>query len=578
MKKIVSLILALAMVLSIGGVSVFAADDVTITLEVAKTPSYNNFVGADDLDAKDEMFEVVVKINNVNYAKTKLADIGISWDPNILTPVTHLGVDATRVISTNSGADYPRVNVDEGTGSYDWGLSKVDAAAGTYLLTAYPDLDTYPTGVDIPAGKTSLEFAKLFFKVKNTGDPKFKVGSTTADVAAVYFGDASGAEVKVLAAFDDTNHITIGETTADKEVTGLSGDAIVVNSVEELPDNITVVLADGSTDTIAVTWDTTAVVDGQGTATAKLPAGYKYQDGVAAITATVKKPAPTDKEVTGLAGDPIVVNSVDELPNPIKVNLVGGETADVTVEWDTTAVVDGEGTATAKLPAGYKYQDGVEAITATVKKPVVSDNKVVESVETQLPTSAADVNELPSQLEVTLDDGTQATVDVVWEYKEGVIVGKIVSEGYEAAPELKIAVDLKDESELPAAIVVGEVTAAPNGGITVPVSVQYNAEYVGDMLDKYGDDAQVALVYFAYKWENNKKVPVINGVSQEGTSFSLAMLKNADVAKDFVINGVDADEVQFSLVLDFNWADVLSGTNYGSPIALGQSAAFPAAE
>ena len=362
------------MVLSVGFV-VYAADAPTITLKVAETPTYaaQGFVGAADLDSEGDLFEVIVTINGVQSEIVKSADMIITWDPAVVTPVTPAGTDAVAVLPVNYGADFPVRGVDPLTylpvGAFDWGQSSVEA--GKYLFTVFTSTEAteYKDGVPLN-GKTDLQFAKLLFKVVSVGDPNFNVTGSPTPLMVTH--------ENLAPTFDNSNPIVIGGSTVDPEpqdkvVTGLAGDAIEVEDAAELPEKINVIV-DGETVEVAVTWNTEALVDGEGTATAVLPEGYVYAEGVE-IKATVKKavvdPEPENKVVNEVVTGqlPEEVTDVSELPPTIKVILEDGTEAEVEVEWTEEA----DGTFVGKIvSAGY---ESAPALVISVKKAEVEESE-----------------------------------------------------------------------------------------------------------------------------------------------------------------------------------------------------------
>ena len=354
MKKILTLILAVAMILSVCAVPVFAAEP-SLTAVADKTAC-----------SKDDIIKVDFVVDGVsNVAAVK---VQFKYDTEKLQ-VWNSKTDAAATKAADVFVQRSDMyDADEETGYWVRRERSFDFEAGTgyYTIGLEATLPEGQTGVPIDGPFTAVT---VYFKAIADGQAAIDVivdpvdRNNTSIVNEIVDGKVKEADI-----VSSVTTIQIGEggeqpqpsTVIAKINTEIPEE---VESIDQLPEKISVTLDDETVVEVAVTW--TKAEDGTITGTVE---GYTFAEGVSLTSKLAEQQGgeDEDKVVSGLAGDPIEVESVEQLPEKIKVT-VDGETVEIDVTWDTEGVVDGEGTAKAILPDGYKYADGVE-ITATVKK------------------------------------------------------------------------------------------------------------------------------------------------------------------------------------------------------------------
>ena len=464
MKKIMAMILAVTMLLSVGSFAVFAAggDPVTLTLEVAGEPSTSGAVA--NPTKADDIFEVTLKATDFTATTVKgLNQVRITWDPAVIVPVTTRGANAAATSGYVHTLPREAENEDgeiEGIFSYQ---PVINIEEGWYDITQYiaPSNENSAksggSGYAIPAGAAEVELWRIRFKVLKEGDTKLAISEEALYAPAIRFDDFDvKSVVTVKPAAISIPYGSTPPVVQDKEITAITAptfEAVEVGAAAPaLPATVNATVKGEETPlALTVTWsgafDTAEAGTKTVTGTVTVPAGYKLADGVSAtVTATLEvkakeeePPVDEDKVITAIAAPTFeAVEAGAEAPAlPATVNAtVEGEEATLalTVTWDgafdTTEAGTKTVTGTVTVPAGYKLADGVSAtVTATLEvkakeeEPPVEDPEepieivsvVAPEIEVYVGTASDDVKAQLGETVVGLTaDGEEVAVNVAW--------------------------------------------------------------------------------------------------------------------------------------------------------------------
>ena len=419
MKKFISLLLALSMVFALCGVTALAADpgSATVKAVVNTDPTTDGAVGDPANIQKDDIFEVVVKFDNLTPQQIVSFQIFLGWDPTVVQPVNSKG------LADNNGKPWPAKQLvtmllpetdDDG---YDAFVPQLTVADNYIDGTYYLSTDSQYSGVGYPFDSNSVELYSVRFKAIGTGKTGIKVLEKTEKgmPSGAYIGDNA---TKGTLSIETIDIVVQGDEPAPSDIViaAYDGEPIVVEKVEDLPTELTAKDDKGADVQLkGVTWNTENVKDGEGEATAILPEGYVYAEGFV-ITATVKKPEvkPSTVVKSVTTDIPDEVSDINELPAKVEVVLDDDSTATLDVTW--TAGDDGVITGTIE---GYDTEAVKDELKSQLKKDVPGPEpevKKVSKILTTIPDIAASPAELPTEIEVEYENGDTETISVKWDY------------------------------------------------------------------------------------------------------------------------------------------------------------------
>ncbi len=561
MKRFISALLALTMVLAFCSVAAFAADGVGVTFGLAENPTIGGAVSDANNIKVGDYFEVAVKLSNV-VGGFNSAQVIVEWDP---TKVEVVKADGTKATAKNS-AHNPNVTLlpkqdDEEETVFNW----VDATIfepdkGSFNITAYlsngrPET---PTGYDL-GGTTNFDFTTIRFKALAEGDTGLKITKYIVSVNGGEFADVTYTPVTYTVKTAEpgpTEPTTKNVTNIDfpeikTEYT--QGDDFV--PYEALKAKVTV---DGAVEEMPITWtpntvDTAVVGDTTVTAEVQIPADtaevvYKLAAGVEKTkTYTVKvaeqSVTPPEDKVIETVDNPEDIDAYvgDEvtLPETVVGHVEGGETVNVPVEWGavntkTAGTKTVNGTLTA--PDGYVLKRGLKATVKVnvTKKPAVPTIEALPDLENLLPKTVyvGDDYALPATVKATVD-GKDAELNLIWDpatldtTAEGtkVLTVKVDTTGYEVAKdvvtEATLSVEIIPVPELP---VTPEVTVAPdeNGANQLVIKADLTDENFINNLPVAPTDEM--MVYFAYTFMD-EGAPIEGKADHQGVTWGTIRTK-----------------------------------------------------
>lgn len=417
MKKILSVVLAVAMLLSVGSMLAFA-DGETATLEIA-------VVDGAAPTAVNDVFKVEVRLTSVSTNTLSGVAAEFSYNPEVVALCDSEGNLATKASTLINRADM--YDADEEEGVFAFTDRSVDFANGDVSYSLYIHQDqkdiagAADTGITLE-GDYALPFTviSMYFKV---------IGEGSADIAlkdTSIVNYAPGKEV-VLSYVNPTIVIAGGDTPEPEKKTITSIADATLDAVDApaegaddvtvaLPTTVTATLSDGTTVELPVAWEPTAITVTSADAGKELTAAgtvtvdadtYELAEGVAAtVTASLKvnendEPTPPEtKTITAIDAVEVTtyVGAAPVLPEKVTAKVGDEETVDVDVVWDAVAAPTEAGTTTVDgtitVPDGYVLAEGVTTtVTATIT-----------AVDAPVP------SKLPVVAELVCVDGSQGKV------------------------------------------------------------------------------------------------------------------------------------------------------------------------
>ncbi|CAG7636807.1 hypothetical protein PAESOLCIP111_03786 [Paenibacillus solanacearum] len=284
----------------------------------------------------------------------------------------------------------------------------------------------------------------------------------------------------------------ITSVTTPTAITGLANGTAKNASALGLPSQVQVTLEGGTTASVDVDWDVAGSLYDESLKTAqtfpvigqpvRLPGSItNTQNRTVTVSVTVNAEAPKDitsvttpTAITGLANGTAKNASALSLPSQVQVTLEGGTTASVDVDWDVAGSLYDESLKTAqtfpvigqlvRLPGSMtNTQNRTVTVSVTVNAEAPKD---ITSVTTPTAITGlangtaknASALGLPSQVQVTLEGGTTASVDVDWD-----VAGSLYDESLKTAQTFPVIGQLV---RLP-----GSMTNTQNRTVTVSVTV-----------------------------------------------------------------------------------------------------------
>ncbi len=471
MKKFVSALLAVTMLLTFCGVAAFAADTTVITLGLAKTPSIDGVVSDPANIHVGDVFEVAVKFTNIQGESFTSAQVIVNWDPAKVQPLDSTGVDATtkkKVVNPNI-AILPEEDED-GEDLFDWFANTViDTEKGELNLTTTISPSNKVAKIGYPLnGVKEFDFFTLRFKALGEGSTGIAInkqilylGTSKAEltVEPVEFtikGSEPGPVLDKITAIEAP--VVPAEVTVDDEVKlPATAKATVEGKTEavELPITWTPASVDTSkAGEVAIK----GVVDTTGyEVDANVKTEYEFK-----ITVKEKEPVPPAVKTITKIEAPVIDLEVEEdttveLPSEVDAT-VEGETQPLklALTWqpdmvDTTAPGETTIKATAAIPEGYEVAEGVAVefeftVTVIPKEPVPPTVKTITEIKAPVvesPVHVGDTVTLPATVDATVDGETEplalaltwspAEVDTSRTGRKTVRATAEIPEGYELA-------------------------------------------------------------------------------------------------------------------------------------------------
>ncbi|MCH5187731.1 MAG: Ig-like domain-containing protein [Oscillospiraceae bacterium] len=611
MKKIMAMILAVTMLLSVGSFAVFAAggDPVTLTLEVAGEPSTSGAVA--NPTKADDIFEVTLKATDFTATTVKgLNQVRITWDPAVIVPVTTRGANAAATSGYVHTLPREAENEDgeiEGIFSYQ---PVINIEEGWYDITQYiaPSNENSAksggSGYAIPAGAAEVELWRIRFKVLKEGDTKLAISEEALYAPAIRFDDFDvKSVVTVKPAAISIPYGSTPPVVQDKEITAITAptfEAVEVGAAAPaLPATVNATVeGEEATLALTVTWDgafdTTEAGTKTVTGTVTVPAGYKLADGVSAtVTATLEVKAKEEEPPVEDPEEPIEIVSVvapeievyvgtasDDVKAQLGETVVGltadGEEVAVNVAWsgtvDTKKVATKSVKGTLTAPEGYVLAKKLTTVTATVHVVKVPADTTIDSVEAIAPITVFVGDEIALPAAVVGYVTEDKTVDVAIEWPEvdtsvaGTyeIAGKLVAPaGYDLAEgltEVKVIITVIALADLPVELGEARVNEA-DGNIVIPFSVK--PEYAGYEVGGKGlDDYSEMVISLTY-------MNGITPVKVTGLAYPKPASGWGDLEGEFKFTETipeNANAIQYCVVVGYNVDEPVSITNLGIPV------------
>ncbi len=452
MKKFVSLLLALSMVFALCGVTALAAEpgSATATAVVNANPTAEGAVSDPQNIQKDDIFEVVVKLNKLDPQQIISCELILGWNPEVVQLVNVNG------LADNNGKPWPAKQLvtgllpTEDSDGYE-AFQAVVTVKDNYLDGSYYlSTDSQYAGIGYPLESDSVDVYVVRFKAIGTGDTGIKVleKAPNAIPTGAFIGDKnvtaaiSVEAVDIVVKGDEPGPVVDKITAIEAPV--VSTEATVGDEVK-LPATVNATV-EGKTEAVElpITW-TPASVDTSKAGEVAVKGvvdttGYEVDANVKTefeftVTVKDKEPEPpVEKTITAIEA-PVIETEVYEdtmVELPSQVNAtVDGETEPLPLDltWepavvDTTAVGETTVKATAAIPEGYVVAEGVETefnftVTVKEKEPEPVEKTITAIEKPVVPTTVDQYStvELPATVVATVD-GAEEELEIVWDPAE----------------------------------------------------------------------------------------------------------------------------------------------------------------
>ena len=450
MKKFTSALLALTMILSVFGMVAFAAGT-TVTLGLAANPTIDGAV-SDAANIKvDDVFEVAVKLSDLQGTAFTSGQIVLTWDPAKVEVVDTTGKKATAKSKAFSANETVLPSEDEDEEPiFDWkSLVTYNADAGKLDLTTTLSTSSEYAKIGYPLnGLTEFEFFTVRFKALAAGDAGIAV-----EKSIIYLGTSESPVTVTPVSFtikeggEDPKPEVVTKTIESVDVSSITT-ALQAPVSYTIPTTLKGKIA-GSDETVDVTvaWTPAVVTESvKATGVVTAPADtetVKYVLADAAKTLTVdftveaeeKPPVDPEKPVVGSIEKPAVpttakVGDTVELPKFVKA-IADGKEVELPIVWEPATVdttTAGEKTVVGTVNTEeYDIADDVPTtFTVTITVEAVEEPPVeepdVEIVSVVAPeitvyvgTESDDVKAQLGETVVGLTaDGEEVAVNVAW--------------------------------------------------------------------------------------------------------------------------------------------------------------------
>lgn len=390
MKKILSVVLALAMLLSVGSMIAFAAETSTLAI----------VIDGDAPTKIGDVFKVNVVVKDMSANTFSGVAPKFNYNTAVIAPANAKGELVTKVAQAIVARD-DMYDADEEEGVFAFEGREVNFETGfvKYSLYIHQSQTEFPNAKKegIPmTGDYAAPFTifSMYFKVIGEGDSLFAF----ADECEINYAPGQMAELSF-----EVPTIKIGEggdePDKDKVVTAFEASATVdLADVADFDASAIVVKAtvDGKEEAIAVDWDKEDIAKVKaateaGTIEVKgtLPEGYVTEGEVKIVaTITVTKtdtdpvPDKTVKSVEAVNVPPVIAGATEAgLPTKVKATLADGTEVELDITWEDVDLTT-PGTKTVKgtvsstdeeiiIPDEFKTVEATVVVVEASNLPVI---------------------------------------------------------------------------------------------------------------------------------------------------------------------------------------------------------------